>query len=305
MPTAEVLGVDHVDLTVTDVARSIPFYETVLGALGFRRIPHEHDYVNWANAHTSIAVRAASPAHAGVAFDRTRVGLHHLALRARSRDDVDRLHALLVREGLTVLDPPAEYPRYGPGYYALFFADPDGMKLELVHFPWGYWRTTLEQGHDERPRHVAATSVLRGDGGPLTGGCHCRAIVVDFEPSTPPEALEVRACTCTFCTAHGARAASDPRGRLRIGIAAPDAVAHYRFALRTADFLVCRRCGVYVAAVLAAADGAWATVNVNALDQAGRFTRTTIPRSYEGETEAQRIARRRERWTPVVGGYEP
>ena len=68
------------------------------------------------------------------AHDRYSVGLHHLALHADSRADVDALHALLVSEGITVLDAPAEYD-YTPGYYALFFADPDGMKLELVHEP--------------------------------------------------------------------------------------------------------------------------------------------------------------------------
>jgi glyoxylase I family protein len=88
---------------------------------------------------------------------RRRPGFHHLALRARSRDDVDRLHAFLVREGITVLDPPAAYPKYGPGYYAVFFADPDGMKLELVCFPWGYWKKTMTDGADTRPRHAASS----------------------------------------------------------------------------------------------------------------------------------------------------
>jgi len=54
--------------------------------------------------------------------------------------------------GATILDAPAEYPIYGPNYYAVFFADPDGMKLELVHFPWGYWRNTQRDGSDDRPR---------------------------------------------------------------------------------------------------------------------------------------------------------
>jgi catechol 2,3-dioxygenase-like lactoylglutathione lyase family enzyme len=100
----------------------------------------------------NIALRAAAAEHRGVAFDRTRVGFHHLALKARNRADVDRCHAFLLREGLTVLDAPAEYPQYGPAYYAVFFADPDGMKLELVHSPWGYWRRVQEDGHDERAR---------------------------------------------------------------------------------------------------------------------------------------------------------
>ena len=75
-----------------------------------------------------------------------------VCLGAASRADVDRFHAFLLREGIAVLDAPAEYPQYGPAYYAVFFGDPDGMKLELVHFPWGYWREVQESGHDERPR---------------------------------------------------------------------------------------------------------------------------------------------------------
>jgi len=58
-----------------------------------------------------------------------------LAWTAESRDDVDRLHKVLVDIGATVLDAPAEYPRYGHGYYAVFFIDPDGLKLEYVHWP--------------------------------------------------------------------------------------------------------------------------------------------------------------------------
>jgi catechol 2,3-dioxygenase-like lactoylglutathione lyase family enzyme len=116
-----------------------------------RRVAHE-SYVAWGNGHMNIGLRAATAEQRSVPFERTRAGLHHLALRARSRDDVDRLHAFLVRNGITVLDPPAAYPQYGPGYYAVFFSDPDGMKLEVVHFPWGYWRRVQERGDDERPR---------------------------------------------------------------------------------------------------------------------------------------------------------
>jgi glyoxylase I family protein len=154
MAEIDVLSVDHLDLTVNDLQRSIAFYEQVLGALGMRRIAHD-SYVAWGNAHLNIGLRSAAPEHRDTAFDRTRAGYHHLALKARSRGDVDRFHAFLVRAGLPVLDPPAEYPQYGHGYYAVFFADPDGLKLELVHFPWGYWRKVQESGRDERPRDAA------------------------------------------------------------------------------------------------------------------------------------------------------
>lgn len=149
----DVLGFDHLDLTVNDLGRSEPYYEKVLGELGFRRVGKEGDSVIFANGITSIAIRGPSDEQRGARFDRYRVGLHHLALRAACRDDVDRFHAWLVREDFPVLDPPSEYPQYGDAYYAVFFSDPDGLKLELVHYPWGYWRRSQTHGSDERPRY--------------------------------------------------------------------------------------------------------------------------------------------------------
>jgi glyoxylase I family protein len=148
----EVLGVEHIDLTVNDVARSRAFYDKVLGELGFRK-SEGGDYIYWSNALMTIAIREASGVHRDAQFDRYRVGLHHLALRARSRNDVDAFHNFLVHEKITVLDTPAEYPHYSENYYAVFFADPDGMKLELVHNPWGYWRKAQIEGRDARARY--------------------------------------------------------------------------------------------------------------------------------------------------------
>ena len=135
MPVIETLGIDHVDLTVSDLERSLPFYEKVLTALGFRHV--EQQSIGWANAHVSIVIRPAAAGEQGAVFNRYRAGLHHLALKAKSRADVDRFQRFLVSEGIRVLDAPAENPQYGAGYYAVFFADPDGIKLELVHFPGG------------------------------------------------------------------------------------------------------------------------------------------------------------------------
>ena len=73
--------------------------------------------------------------NAGRGHDRYAPGLHHLAWIAESRKDVDELHALLTGIGAAVLDPPTDYPEYGAGYYAVMFADPDGLKLEFVHEP--------------------------------------------------------------------------------------------------------------------------------------------------------------------------
>ena len=157
MEPADVLGIEHIDLTVNDLRKSGAFYDRVLGALGFKRLDEddagEHD-LRWGNAHLTIGIRAANRERVGAEFDRYRVGLHHLALKVRSREQVDAFHQFLRDEKLDVLDAPAEYPQYGKGYYAVFFADPDGIKLEVVHFPWGYWRRVQSDGHDERARHT-------------------------------------------------------------------------------------------------------------------------------------------------------
>lgn len=129
--------VHHIDLSVASLAASAPFYDLVLGFLGYRRSRTADDGIDWdlagpGGAACSIGLK---PARSDRHHDRHSAGLHHLAWHAADRGDVDRLHALLVAHGAVILDPPAEYPAYGAGYYALFFADPDGLKLEFVHFP--------------------------------------------------------------------------------------------------------------------------------------------------------------------------
>jgi hypothetical protein len=127
------------------------------------------------------------------------------------------------------------------------------------------------------------------------GACHCGAVQVSFESRFEPAELPVRACQCSFCRSHGARTATDPQGRIRIS----GPLRRYRFGLRTADFLLCPECGVYVGALYADADGAWATLNVNCLDERKLFPAAPEPVSYEGEDAAGRVARRKARWTPA------
>lgn len=134
-------AVHHIDLTVRDLAASAPFYEALLGFLGYTRVKHEAalhvwDLVRDGALLGGIALRAA---HSARPHDRYSAGLHHLAFRAADRADVDRVHALMKealmeKKGAVILDAPAAYPQYGAGYYAVFLADPDGLKLEVVHF---------------------------------------------------------------------------------------------------------------------------------------------------------------------------
>jgi len=138
----------HIDLSISDPDRSIPFYAAFFGALGFHRFaPDDPDFAGerprraaWfleypGGGFFGVEVR---PAHRDTPADRYAPGLHHLAFHARSRDAVDDVHRRVAAAGGTVLDPPADYsghPAYSEGYYAVFFADPDGVKLEVVHEP--------------------------------------------------------------------------------------------------------------------------------------------------------------------------
>jgi len=130
-------AVHHIDLTARDLARSAAFYEEVLAFLGYRRSRGDDTGVDWdlRDAGYLVCSVGLKPARSDRDHDRYSAGLHHLAWHAASRDDVDRLHALLMRLGARLLDAPADYPEYGAGYYAVFFADPDGLKLEFVHWP--------------------------------------------------------------------------------------------------------------------------------------------------------------------------
>ncbi|MET0273049.1 MAG: VOC family protein [Phenylobacterium sp.] len=133
--------IHHLDLTVRDPKASHGFYEAVLGFMGYRQeAQHDRGYdfdLVTPDGFCSIGLMAAMGPGAGRDHDRYSPGLHHVAWTAESREDVDRLYLLLLKIGAEILDAPADYPRYGPGYYAVFFADPDGLKLEYVHKPGG------------------------------------------------------------------------------------------------------------------------------------------------------------------------
>jgi len=132
------------------------------------------------------------------------------------------------------------------------------------------------------------------------GQCHCGAVAVRFYTRRAAAELPLRACQCGFCRKHGARTTADPAGRAEIAVADPGAVEHYRFALGTAEYFVCRRCGVYVAAVMTEGDRGYAVVNVNAFADGESFTGQGAPMVYDHEDEAARRARRRKQWTPAV-----
>jgi glyoxylase I family protein len=132
--------IHHLDLTVKDPWASRAFYDSVLGFMGYRLIREDALGFDWEltrpdGGFASIGLMKAEGAGLNREHDRYAPGLHHVAWHAASRKDVDNLYLLLIEIGATVLDPPADYPAYGDGYYAVFFSDRDGLKLEFVHLP--------------------------------------------------------------------------------------------------------------------------------------------------------------------------
>jgi catechol 2,3-dioxygenase-like lactoylglutathione lyase family enzyme len=131
--------IHHLDLTVTDPHVSFGLYDAVLRELGYELHKQDERGFAWklataAGTHEVNIIRAKSGAQP---HDRYSPGLHHVAWTVESRTAVDRMHQLLLELKANVLDAPAEYPEYnnGKGYYAVFFADPDGLKLECVFTP--------------------------------------------------------------------------------------------------------------------------------------------------------------------------
>jgi catechol 2,3-dioxygenase-like lactoylglutathione lyase family enzyme len=132
------MSMQHVDLVVSSIERSLPFYRELLAPLGFHRIGEvegERGETIWylSGAASALGLREAQTPSEDP-YDRYRVGLHHLAFEARSRGAVNERAGWLRDQGAEIESGPEEFA-YLPGYYAVFFYDPDGMKLEIVHIP--------------------------------------------------------------------------------------------------------------------------------------------------------------------------
>jgi len=132
------------------------------------------------------------------------------------------------------------------------------------------------------------------------GGCHCGNLTYVFEASAGLKELGLRACLCHFCRVHGARNTSDPDGTMQIVARDAAKLIRYRFALKTADFLVCASCGAYIGAHLPDPGGGWMTVNVNTFEERPPLDFPLQPHNFDAEDTAARIARRKARWTPVT-----
>ncbi|MBB3930914.1 catechol 2,3-dioxygenase-like lactoylglutathione lyase family enzyme [Kaistia hirudinis] len=127
-----VVGIDHLVIRVGDYERSKAFYGRLFEFLGFFVLGDYGDQIGWSNGKTRFWIGEADAEGKKHKHRLGNIGFHHYAFELRSRKDVDALEAFLKREGVTIVDPAAEYY---DDYYAVFFLDPDGLKLEGMK--WG------------------------------------------------------------------------------------------------------------------------------------------------------------------------
>lgn len=134
----------------------------------------------------------------------------------------------------------------------------------------------------------------------IRGSCHCRNITFTLMCESAPTELPARACTCSFCTKHGAVWTTLSSASLKIRVEEPALLARYAFATKTAQFHICSRCGV-VPLVSSEIDGRlYAVVNANTFEgfDAAQLQRAQV--SFDGESEQVRLARRRRNWIADV-----
>src|SRR2546421_5607497 len=128
-----VVGIDHLVLSVGDFARSKEFYRKVLGFLGFKLKYDYADMAGWSNGKTLFWIAAADAQGRKHKYRKGDIGFHHYAFEVASRKAVDELGTFLGEHGMPVADPPDSY-NGDENYYAVFFTDPDGMRLEAMHY---------------------------------------------------------------------------------------------------------------------------------------------------------------------------
>ncbi len=130
----EVNGMAHVILTVSQFDKARAFYSELLPFFGMKQMFDGEETCYHVGGRTAIGIRRCDPRYADGRFAQLRVGLHHLCLRARSREDVDRAGAKAVELGAKIVRGPQD-GAWAPGYYYVLFEDPDGIRLEVNFVP--------------------------------------------------------------------------------------------------------------------------------------------------------------------------
>jgi hypothetical protein len=138
----------------------------------------------------------------------------------------------------------------------------------------------------------------------IRGSCHCGNLAFALDWKSTPNEILARACTCSFCTKHGAVWTSCPTGSLRIGTEDPAFATSYAFGTKTADFHVCSRCGIVPIAISRIDGRLFAVVNVNTFVDVDPALLRHSTSTLDGEGVGDRLARRARNWIADVAFVE-
>ena len=134
--SVELNGIAHIQLSVADPDRCIPFWEALCHYLEMKTLIKGEGVLYCIGSRTGILVRGVPDEKRDSRFDQDRPGLHHFCFRARRREDVDAVHRFVVDHlDAHVVHPPEDGSQFAPGYYSVLFEDPDGIRIEVNHVP--------------------------------------------------------------------------------------------------------------------------------------------------------------------------
>ena len=138
----EVIGIDHIYITVSNLEKSAQFYDALMNVLGFRKNQFQLDgetHIQYYNRHFGYVLR---PARAANSHNPYAPGLHHFCLRVENEKNVKEVARRLKEHNILVSEPKL-YSEYAPDYFAVFLSDPDGIGLEITNY-----RQERRQRHD-------------------------------------------------------------------------------------------------------------------------------------------------------------
>ncbi len=134
--------IDHIQITVRDLQAAEAFYDRLMPVLGFdlekkakgRVADHDFDVIEYPHPNFTLGINSPRNVFKDDSIHRRKPGaLHHLAFRAKSREEVDLIFPKIKDAGAMIVEEPKYYPQHGERYYALFFKDPQGIKYEIVY----------------------------------------------------------------------------------------------------------------------------------------------------------------------------
>ncbi len=134
--TVELNGIAHIQMTVNDIDRCLPFWEKLCHFLEMKTLIKNETTLYCIGSRTGILIREAPEDKKSTSFDQDTSGLHHFCFRARAKEDVDAIHDFITREtDANIIHGPEDGSHFAPGYYSILFEDPDGIRVEVNHVP--------------------------------------------------------------------------------------------------------------------------------------------------------------------------